>query len=492
VALVVILWIWQQVTLPPLGRLWIAGAALAVLVGSGLAGLDPAAAVAEASLLAGACALAWLASRDVPPPQWPAILGLVLSGLSVWGILQVTAGPEHAEAVLAQIPEHLRVAAAERLGAGRAFASQPLPSHLAVLLATALPLLLAQVKWSWRAVVWMVGALLCVVGLAATRSPIGVGLALASCLALAIARGRRRVLVPVLVLAAVLLLVVLGRGDVLELEPVKLRVDNWQTAVWIWSTSPAHGVGFGGFGQAVQTAPLHVGNRPRHAHSLPMEWLAEFGPVGFLMTLIAGLALLWLLKGLWPKRPDLAVALAVVPAHNLADFSFFSSGVVVPWAVLLGWGIAICAGERRAESGAWGRLLVVAAAALVLAFTTLHATSVTVGGGVGLAPEERFANAVRARELAPWRAEPLVAIAVGALESGDAELIARAARELDQARWLRPRSASVADLRGLLAEKRGEGPTAVSEAWTAAHDNPSDPTFSARFEGRVERLSGGR
>ena len=33
--------------------------------------------------------------------------------------------------------------------------------------------------------------------------------------------------------------VIVARGDVLELERLSLRLDNWRTALWVWSTSPA-------------------------------------------------------------------------------------------------------------------------------------------------------------------------------------------------------------------------------------------------------------
>ena len=152
-----------------------------------------------------------------------------------------------------------------------------------------------------------------------------------------------------LLLVSVLVVVIVGRRDVVELEPVRLRLDNWRTAVWVWSTAPAAGVGIGGFAQAAQAVPFEVGNRPRHAHSLPLEWLAELGPVGLLGVVFAGLALWRLLRRLWPVRPDLAVALAVVPVHNLVDFSFYGSGVTLAWAVLVGWAMAFVSASSEPE-----------------------------------------------------------------------------------------------------------------------------------------------
>jgi hypothetical protein len=489
-ALALAVWAWRR-TEPAAAwtAFWVA-AGVAVLGGLGLAGRDPAAAVAGAALVAAIAALIWLASRQAAPEDWPAVLALAVSGLTLWGLAQLAAGPEHAEAILAQLPEALHAAARERLAAGRAFASQPLPSHLAALLGTALPLLLARLRWSWRSVPWALGTVLCVVGLAATRSPIGILLALGACLGLAAARGGRAVRLALVALAAVLAAAVAARGDVLELDPVRLRLDNWRTAAWVWSTAPAAGVGFGGFGQAAQAVPLAVGNRPRHAHSLPMEALAELGPAGLLAVLAAGWALARLVRDLWPRRPELAAAIAVVPAHNLVDFSLAGSGVALPWAVLLGWALAVRGPTRVAGEGPRGRPLVVGVGALAVAAAVLQATSVTVldAAASRTTPEERVAGALRAQRLAPWRTEALHLAAAAALESGDRALIDGAAAALEKARWLQPGSAALAGYRSLLGEARGHGPTAVAEAWAAQRAQPENPAHSQRLRSLLDRL----
>lgn len=490
VILTLTVWGWQR---PPrmVGRaaVWTI-VSFCILVGSGLVGHDPSAAISKAFLVAIMTALMWLASREAPPDDWPALLALSISGLAIWGVLQVTAGPEHTEAILLQLPEPLRAAGSERLAAGRAFASQPLPSHLAVLLATALPLLLGRLRRTWKSLPWLVGAVLCFIGLGLTRSPIGVGLALAACAALALTGGGRAIRTSVVVLALVLAVVVVARGDVLELEPVSLRLDNWRTAVWVWSTSPAAGVGFGGFGQVAQTVPFAVGNRPRFAHSLPLEWLAELGPLGLLAVLTGGFALWRLVRDLWPSRPDLAVAVAVVPAHNLVDFSLHGSGVALPWAVLVGWAMASRDPTPVRATGPPGRPFAVAAAAVAVALSMLYATSTMVmdAAAVRVAPEERYAGGLEARRLAPWRAEPLAAIAVAALESGDPHLVAQASNELEKGRWLRPYSSTLADLRSHLDQSLGRVPSAVAEAWAAQRANPGNEVYRRRLVQLYRRL----
>lgn len=225
-------WAWQRTPQGSNPWLIVAVAAL-VLVASGITGWDPASAFVEIALLAAMLALIWQASRSSPPEQWPALLALVISALGLWGLWQVAGGMDRLVPQIGDLPEELRTAAAERLASGRAFASQSLPSHLAVLLATALPLLLVRLRPRWSAAPWIVGSALCVTGLALTRSPIGSALALGACSALALGRKKRAIIWIAPVLIVVLAVVVVGRSDVVELEPVELRIDNWRTALWV-------------------------------------------------------------------------------------------------------------------------------------------------------------------------------------------------------------------------------------------------------------------
>jgi len=297
-----------------------------------------------------------------------------------------------------------------------------------------------------------------------------------------------------LVLVIVLVVVVVGRGDVMELEPVRLRLDNWQTALWVWSTAPAAGVGTGGFAQAAQGVPFGVGNRPLHAHSLPLELLAELGPVGFVLVLVVAIALWRMVRILWPKRPDLAVAVMVIPLHNLVDFSFFDSAVALPWAVLAGWAAASIHrdGAPSATAGR-GRAFLVLSAALALALTVLHVTSIKVEESAATLPtaEERMAAGLKACRLAPWRVPPVGLVARSAVESGDRLLIKTAAEKMESIRWLRPRSSTLALERSRLAVALGEIPTGASEAWSSRNDNPSSVAASRSADGLFERLDRG-
>jgi len=487
-------WAWQRT--PQFSNPWLmVGVAAGVLAVSGITGWDPASAFVEIALLAAMLALIWQASRSSPPRQWPALLALVISALALWGVWQVAGGMEGLAAEIGDLPDELRAAAAERLSSGRAFASQSLPSHLAVLLATALPLLLVRLRPRWSATPWIVGSALCVTGLALTRSPIGSALALGACSALALGRKKKRAIIWIaLVLIFVLAFVIVGRSDVVELEPVELRLDNWRTAIWVWSQTPAAGVGIGGFAQAAQAIPFRVGNRPRHAHSLPLEWLAELGPVGLLFCFVSAAALWRLLRDLWSDRPEMSIALAVIPLHNLVDFSLYSSGVALVWAVLLGWGVSLrCPSSEPLSPPAKGRIVFVAIVALALAVTVFHVTSIVVeeSSALQMDPKERFDDGIQARHLAPWRVDPLGLVANAALESADPRLVSAALEELEASRWLRPRSAAIANLRAQLALAAGEVPNAVAEIWTAASEQPFDESRAESLEALLNHVGSG-
>jgi hypothetical protein len=487
-------WGWRRVSPKAEQGLVTAAIAGCVLTAAGLLGWDPASAIRELWLFAALIVIVWLASREMPSDHHPAVLAVLLSGLAIWGIWQVGGGLERAGVQATELPTAIQAGVIERVASGRAFASQLLPSHLAVLLATALPLLLIRIRPRWQATPWIAGAALCVVGLVLTRSPVGAALALAACVVLTIARkSSKRLLWVVLILLLALAVVTVWRGDVMELEPVSLRLDNWRTSLWVWSSAPAAGVGPGGFAQASQAVPFEVGNRPRHAHSLPLELLAELGPVGLAAFLFGAWALWRLVRDLWPLRPELAVAVVVIPLHNLVDFSLFGSGVALPWAVLLGWAIAFRQPTAVPDRVPRGRLLLVVVATLALAATILDATSrtVEVGAAAQSSPDGRLLTALQARRLAPWRLEPVGLAATSALETGDRQKIAMAAKEIDQARRLRPHSAALAGLRARLGLALGEGPTAVSEAWNARHGQPANAQHAVLFDEVLQRLDPG-
>jgi len=229
---------------------------------------------------------------------------------------------------------------------------------------------------------------------------------------------------------------------------------------------------------------------------VPLEWVVELGAAGALLAVAAVLALAMLLVRLWRTRPALAVAVAVIPVHSLVDFSLNTTGVAVPWAVLAGWALAETGVRRRAEASApaadhRGRWLVIAAGAAGIAGAVLAFTSVEVGRAAAAATTagSRFQGWQRAQELAPWRDEPLHRMAEAALESRDPRLLAEADAVLERWRWLRPRSATLADLRARVATAQHRLPEAFSEAWEAAQARPREPRFGEMLDALERRFA---
>lgn len=469
-------WGWRRSSPAVIRGLCATGCVLVLLVWSAFSGWDPSRAVGEIGLILAIVALVWLASRAEVPAGGHMVLALGLSALAVWGIWQAVIGLDFATPDLEALPDATRAYIEERVAGRRAFASLPLPSHLAVLLATALPLLVTRVRATPAGMVAAVGSGLAVAGLVATQSPIGVGLAMLAVLAVVMGKNHRLVLVMALLLAVTLVSVVAVRPDVLRLEPVALRIDNWRVALWLSHASPVSGVGLSGFAQASQNVPLVVGNRPAHAHDLPLEALAELGPVGLAACVVLALGLLHLLADLWPRDRALAAALAVVPLHNLLDFSFFVSGVAVPWAVLLGWGISCRGSPGVVSRQVRGRLIVVVAAAVAVAGTVLHTTSILVEETAASESQAlaRFDGSLIALRLAPWRVEPQFLLASAALDINNAAVFERTWDELEGRRWWRPRSAALAERRARVALARGDISIAASELWAAAQQGYPD------------------
>ncbi len=477
-------WSWQRTAEP--GRR-LAGALIlaACLLASGLSGWSPASALPTGALAATAAVLIWFASRERPPAWAPTTLALGLAALGAWAAWQTAIGFDQMRSGLEELPEALREAAGMRLGSGRAFASLVVPGHLAALLATSLPLLVVAAgrrRWRLAAIPCLALAL---VGIVLSRSILGAGLGLAAVVSLASGRRRRWGVAVGVVMVSALVAVALLRPDLRALEPVTLRVENWRTALWTWNGTPLSGVGLGGYGQASQGVPFPVGNLPLHPHSLPLEWMVELGVAGAGLAAVAAVALILLIRRVWPLRPELAAALAVIPLHNLLDFSLSTSGVAVPWAVLAGWTMAEARApgldsEPSSGSDRGGRWLMVAIATVGLAGAVLFLTSSEVGRAAAVAPTPaaRVEGWLRAQRLAPWRAEPLHRLGEAALDSRDPRLVERAAHALDRWRWLHPRSATLAVLRSRLDLARGRLPYAFASAWEAARARPREPRFA--------------
>ena len=460
-------------------------ASLAVALGlmmitvASLEGGDIARAVTQLALVLAVTTLIFVASRSRPSAGAPRALAVALSALALWAIWQHLVGFDQMQAELIHTDPASRAYALERIRSARPFASQLLPGHLGVLLATALPILVSAAGRRGRArAVWIVGCSLCVVGLVLTQSPAAQALALVVVVAAAIARARWNVAVGLaFLLSLALAAAVSWRADLGRLEPLRLRADNWRTAVWVWSTAPAAGVGFAGFAQASREVPFRVGNHPAHAHNLPLEGLAEMGPVGLGLVSV----LLWAVGRLaWRLRstdPWLGAAICVVPLHNLVDFSLLVSGVALPWAVLCGWGWArtgVVPAPMAARRVDPTRTALTVVGSLLVGVSLLHASSRVVSGSVeqGADPATRLAAADRAWRLAPWRFDPLLEAAEAAIVVGDRDACSRAELRLLEMAWLRPGSRAAEGLRARLALVRGDRLAADAALWMIHRSRP--------------------
>lgn len=492
VILLLVPWGWSRSSEGTASHLTMAAAMVLIFSMSAVAGWDPSRGVVGIGLLASSITLMWLASRSRPPDLFPVVAAAFLAGLSILGLWQTFGGLEAIRPAVNELSASAQLYASERVASRRAFASLPLPSHLAVLLATALPLLLDRSRVRNARLLRLGIAALACAGLVATRSPVGLGLAFLVVVPVLIKQNRTLLRLVAGGLLVALVAVIVTRPDVGQLEPLTLRMDNWRTGVWLWTTSPASGVGVASFAQASQASPLVVGNRPAHAHSLPFEALAELGPVGLVGVGFLGVLLLGLVSSIWNRNRGLALAVMVVPLHNLLDFSCFVSGVILPWAVLIGWAVAHRRpeGEAKALPLLKGRIVVVVVATLALGMVVLHAASITIEEAAAhqTIPLDRFNGATQALEIAPWRVQPQFLLASAAIANGDPNVMDHAWIELDRLRWFRPRSAALARRRAELALARGDVSSALSELWAAAEygDQHSDKTRD--FRELVERI----
>ncbi len=438
----------------------------------------------------------WIASRRSPDDWMIDSFALGLLGLAIWGLWQTLGGLDHLRVLTENLPEHLRAGALSRIERGRAFASFLLPSHLAVVLATVMPILLVRIKGDMKGILFAFAFALGVGGVVATRSPVGVVLAIVSC-ALVLVAARRKSSFWVLGIGCVAVAVTVAyRPDVLRLQPVALRLDNWGSALWVWSTAPFAGVGLGSFGQAAQSVPWPVGNHPVHAHSMPLELLADLGLFG-LAAWVGAMIWLWrVARRLWPLRPEIAVALLVIPAHNLVDFSLYTTAVALPWAVLMGWSLALNgkAAEDESPVSPAFRWIPVLAGAGAVAVALLAVTGFTLKevarGEASL--EQRIESAGRAALLTPWDADATDLVGILALERGSPEIARESLALLEARLWQRPRSAARAQLMGRLATLAGDPVGGLASLWRAQENQPYDGRRRRDFESAAEHMKGRR
>ncbi len=154
VAFVVLIpWVWERTSANGARRsagwtaLW-----LVFLVVGQAGGWDRSEALAQAFLAGAVMAAIWVASRHSPEDWMIDVFALGLIGLAIWGLWQSLGGLDDLRVLIEGLPEHLRAGALARIDRGRAFASLLLPSHLAVVLATVLPILMVRINRDARGI----------------------------------------------------------------------------------------------------------------------------------------------------------------------------------------------------------------------------------------------------------------------------------------------------------------------------------------------------
>ena len=222
--------------------------------------------------------------------------------------------------------------------------------------------------------------------------------------------------------------------------------------------------------------------------------LADLGFLGLIAWGLSAVWFLWIVRGLWSERPEIAAALLVIPIHNLVDFSLYTSAVALPWAILVGWSIALTKSDQEGEvavSPAW-RWAPIFGGACAVALALLGMTGFFLKEAAqGEAPlKQRLEWAGRAAALMPWDAEAADLAGELGLETGE-PVAAQEEFSMLQARlWQRPRSAARAQLLGRLATLAGDPVGGVSNLWRAQNNQPYDGRRRDDFATMVEQLEG--
>jgi len=445
-----------------------------VLGVSFLAAADHELALRHSLLLVAAALLFGLARRA---PLGDGLLAALAAGLALAGPLalaQLAGGLQRAQRLVGELPPAWREAAAVRLGSGRAFGTAALPGHFAALMLLAVPLLVEQARRArgWARGGWIALVAVAAAAVAATRSL--AALLVAAALLLLLARqggGRRAAWTALAALAALAVAVIASRHDLATIEPLRLRWINWETAAWAFARHPWLGVGLGGVGQAGLLAPTAAGNITPYAHNTYLELLAELGLAGAGLLAVGVVALVRLLADGSRSALALTAAVAVLPLHNLVDFSAYAPEVLLPWAILLG----TLAGRLRplpSRALPSAPLVVLLGAGALLAAMAWRGEA-ELDGIAAASPQRATARALASAAWTPWTVTPLE---LGAELAIDAGRPPQALLALDEALagrgWVRPVSAAWAEARARLLLAAGRPAEALVWAREARRRAP--------------------
>jgi hypothetical protein len=203
------------------------------------------------------------------------------------------------------------------------------------------------------------------------------------------------------------------------------RVTLWKSAWAEYKAHPLLGAGAGSYEQYwLQHRP--EGMKVRDAHSLYLETLAELGPIGLALLLVALAIPLTALRRArrQPLVPALAGAYVAYLAHAAVDWDWEILAVTLT-ALFCGAGILIAArtGDEkpltpRVRYGIVGLVLAVMAVAFVGLVGNIELSrAATAAGNGNWAASAR--DAKRAETWAPWSSQPWQALGEAQLGAGD-------------------------------------------------------------------------
>jgi len=146
-------------------------------------------------------------------------------------------------------------------------------------------------------------------------------------------RFNRRFFIPLLMILSVFLFIIIGLrfSEAKNLEPIKLRMSNWNQALRIIKTSPLLGIGLGNYESKISSFTYPGEARSIYSHNFILQITAEGG----IIFLIIGISLILLFrKKLYSKINDenalYISALLIIVLYNLVDIGlyFFSASLI--------------------------------------------------------------------------------------------------------------------------------------------------------------------
>jgi Flp pilus assembly protein TadD len=157
----------------------------------------------------------------------------------------------------------------------------------------------------------------------------------------------RRVLPWILAGVASLIVLALALGAIAVVERITREGLLRDTRLSLWRDSfnvlAAHPLGIGGgtFDRVYPVYRTFLTQRPvrfTHLENQPLQFLLEFGWVGFGAAVVTVLTMAWGLRvrAMGPSSIAIAAGLIAVLAHNLVDFGIDLLGISLPFAALLG------------------------------------------------------------------------------------------------------------------------------------------------------------